>query len=192
VTLVSAALAAPSGRGSVRSCQAEPPGEVHTAGEAPTAPAATNPDRAVVTASICPPSAAPVSRAGAQVFRSAENPAAGPGRPPAGVGPTPMSPGGPAAAAARLAPGAVSGPVPGALVHDVPLADIKITGRYGACVPAWPTVSQPEPSCTTLSSAPLRHDTGSWRPAGAHRPPGVASHTAGAPPAAPAAATPPP
>ena len=168
VTLVSTALAAPPGRGSARSRQAVPPGEVHTAGEPPAAPAATKPDRAAVTASICPPPLAPVSGARAQVFRSAENQAAGAGLPPARVPPTTTYPAGPAAAAARLVPGAVSGPVPDAGVHDVPLADIKITGWYGDRVPAWPTASQPEPPCTTLSSAPLRHDAGSRRPAGAH------------------------
>src|SRR5215467_2486534 len=83
VTLVSTAPADPAGRGSTASRQAVPPGEVHTAGEPPAAPAATKPDLAVVTASICPPPPAPVSGARAQVFRSAENHAAGTGLPPA-------------------------------------------------------------------------------------------------------------
>src|SRR5215831_2219459 len=187
VTLVSTALAAPAGRGSTASRQAEPPGEVHTAGEPPAAPAATRPDRAAVTPSICPPPPAPATGARAQVLRSAENQAAGTGLPPARALPATTYPAGPAAAAARLVPGAVSGPVPDAAAQVVPLADIKIIGWYGARVPARPTVSHPEPPCTTLSSAPLRHESGSRRPAGAQRPPAEASHTAGAPSAAPAA-----
>src|SRR5262249_26669436 len=153
----------------------------------PAAPAATRPDRAAVTPSICPPPPAPATGARAQVLRSAENQAAGTGLPPARALPATTYPAGPAAAAARLVPGAVSGPAPDAGVQDVPLAEVRITGWYGACVPARPTVSQPDPPCTTLSSAPLRHGTGSRRPAGAHWPPGEASHKAGAPPAAPAA-----
>src|SRR5262250_1016064 len=171
-TLISTALAAPAGRGRMRSRQAEPLGEVHTAGQPPAAPAATKPYRAAVTASICPsPPPAPVSGARAQVFRSAENHAAGAGLPSARVlPPTTTYPAGPAAAATRLVPGAVSGPVPGAGAQDVPLADVRITGRYGARVPACPTVSQPELPRTTLTSAPPRHDAGRRRPAGAHWP----------------------
>src|SRR5215472_2337518 len=187
VTLVSTALAARAGRGSVRSRQAEPPAEVHTAGEPPAAPAATRPDRSAVTPSICPPPPAPATGARAQVLRSAENQAAGTGLPPTGALPATTYPAGPAAAAARLVPGAVSGPAPDAGVQDVPLAEVRITGWYDARVPARPTVSQPEPPCTTLSSAPLRHGTGSRRSAGAHWPREEASHRAGAPPAAPAA-----
>src|SRR5262249_57254443 len=54
-------------------------------------------------------------------------------------------------------------------------------------VRAWPTASQPERPRTTLTSAALRHDVGSSTSAGDHRPPGEASHRAGAPLAAPAA-----
>src|SRR5262249_2404970 len=173
---------------SARSRQAEPPGEVHRAGELPAAPTATNPDRAAVTASSCPLVPGAVSEARAQVFRSAENHAAGGGLPPGRVLTVTTYPAGPAAAAVRLVPGAVSVPLPGAGAHDAPRADVRITGWYGARVPAWPTVSQPEPPRSTLTSAPLRHDVGSSTSAGDHRPPGEASHRAGAPPAAPAAA----
>src|SRR5215472_14216037 len=141
VTLVSTALAARAGRGSTASRQAEPPGEVHTAGEPPAAPAATRPDRAAVTPSIRPPPPAPATGARAQVLRSAENQAAGTGRPPARALPATTYPAGPAAAAARLVPGAVSGPAPDAGVQDVPLAEVRITGWYDARVPARPTVS---------------------------------------------------
>src|SRR5262249_58506945 len=87
VPRVSTALAARGGGGSARSRQAEPRGEVHTAGELPAAPTATNPDRAAVTASSCPLVPGAVSEARAQVFRSAENHAAGPGLPPAPMPP---------------------------------------------------------------------------------------------------------
>src|SRR6516164_2664698 len=187
VTLVSAALVAPAGRGSVRIRQVVPPDEVHTAGEAPATPAATKPDRAAVTASSCAPAPALGSLARAQVLRSAENQAAGSGLPPVRVLPATTYPAGPAAAAARLVPGAVSGPVPDATVQVAPPAEIKIIGWYGAPVPVWPVASQPEPPRTTLSSAPLRHEPGSRSPAGAQRPPAEASQTAGAPSAAPTA-----
>src|SRR5262249_56602923 len=140
-------------------------------GDPAAAPPATNPARAAVTASSCPLVPGPVSEAGAQVFRSAENHAAGAGLPPARVLPVTTYPAGPAAAAVRLVPGAVSGPLPGAVAHDAPRADVKITGWYGAPVPAWPTVSQPEPPRTPLTSAALRHHVGRRTPAGGHPPP---------------------
>ncbi len=121
------------------------------------------------------------------MFRSAEDQAAGTGLPPARVLPTTTYPAGPAAAWATLVPAAVSGPVPDAGVQYRPVAEVRITGWYGARVPAWPTASQPEPPATTLTRPPFRHGTGSRTAPGAHWPPGAASHSAGAPPAAPAA-----
>src|SRR5262249_48525854 len=71
----------------------------------------------------------PVSEARAQVFRSAENHAAGAGLPPARVLPVTTYPAGPAAAAVRPVPGAVSGPLPRPGAHDPPPAHVQITRR---------------------------------------------------------------
>jgi hypothetical protein len=77
------------------------------------------------------------------------------------------------------------------------VAEVRITGWYaggtggtgaradGAAL-AWPIASQPRPPCATLTSAPLCHGCGSTTAAGAHRP-AEASHSAGDPPAEPAA-----
>src|SRR5262249_56681478 len=118
--------------------QPGPRGEAKGAAHPAAAPTATNPDRAAVTASSCPLVPVPVSEARAQVFRSAENHAAGAGLPPARVLPVTTYPAGPAAAAVRLVPVAVSGPLPRPVAHDAPRAHRHITRRDPARAPARP------------------------------------------------------
>jgi hypothetical protein len=212
-TYRSSARAAPDGSGSTTADHVRPLADSHAAGRVPAEPAATNPFAVAVTAFIWrspSPSSAPAraSVATRHPVRPREYQAAAMLPPLEACRPTITYPAGPAAAAEVTNPLPVNAPSPFADVHVFPPAEPTTTGRPltpaapppvvpspAATVPFAvvppPTASHPEGPCVTLANwfCPAPPSTAGVAPAArAHvEPPSMDLHSAGDPPALPAA-----